>query len=553
MNEDPDVGAGTRAEVKTASSKPHRASFNIVVFTGRLDYSVVKGIVDIDESLDASLSWLIVVHEPAKHIGRLIRNQWGNLRRNGWRWIPYQAQDVFARLLNSRGEGADPNRPGSKFTRAALDLRKNVRVSRVGDIHGAASVEAVEAFAPDLGLSMAAPILKRRLFAIPRHGTLNLHKGQLPEYRGMPPAFWELWNDEDHVGCTVHRVDDKLDMGGVVRAVRVGRQPYATLRGLQLELDEVGIGLMRQAAHDVLTGSAITVEQTGQGRTYRKPTLGQVAVLHEKFRHVRHPEKRSVRQVSKAALLGTVFNLFRWGGRRIISPRITVLLYHRVSDSARDNLTVGIEQFDRQMALIAKHCRVLPLEEVLATRAIDRSDRPLVAITFDDGYLDNCEHAVPILLRHGLPAAFFVSTGMIGGDGRFPHDDARGNSRIPTMSWHHLRFMREAGFSIGSHTVSHIDCAAETENVVWDELVRSREVLQQGLGVSQPVFAYPYGGRKNMTPERLELVKRAGYAGCLSAYGGSNIRAVDRYNVVRCGIHWEFTDQALLFECLGLG
>ena len=96
------------------------------------------------------------------------------------------------------------------------------------------------------------------------------------------------------------------------------------------------------------------------------------------------------------------------------------------------------------------------------------------------------------------------------------------------------------------------DCAAAPQDVVWNELVASRDDLRRELGIEGPVFAYPYGGRENMTPERLDLVKRAGYRGCLSAYGGSNIGTIDPYNVVRRGIHWEFPDQAFLFACTGL-
>jgi peptidoglycan/xylan/chitin deacetylase (PgdA/CDA1 family) len=112
--------------------------------------------------------------------------------------------------------------------------------------------------------------------------------------------------------------------------------------------------------------------------------------------------------------------------------------------------------------------------------------------------------------------------------------------------------MRTRGFTIGSHSVSHIDCAAETTAVVTEELARSRDDLGRELGCTAPIFAYPYGGRMNMTPKRLELVKRAGYVGCLSAYGGSNVRSVDRYNVLRRGINWEFDDTAFMLECYGV-
>jgi hypothetical protein len=55
-----------------------------------------------------------------------------------------------------------------------------------------------------------------------------------------------------------------------------------------------------------------------------------------------------------------------------------------------------------------------------------------------------------------------------------------------------------------------------------------------------------------MTPERLELVKKAGYRACLSAYGGTNVGSVDAFNVLRRGIHWEFSAEAFAVECLGL-
>src|SRR5688572_31504720 len=54
------------------------------------------------------------------------------------------------------------------------------------------------------------------------------HKGRVPDYRGMPPAFWELWNDETSVGCTVHWVAEKLDTGDVVRETTVRRDRKST-------------------------------------------------------------------------------------------------------------------------------------------------------------------------------------------------------------------------------------------------------------------------------------------------------------------------------------
>jgi len=524
----------------------------IVVFTGDVSYSVRRGIVEIDGTM-SGLSWLIALHAPQRSAGELLTGQWRNLRRNGWRWIPYQAADLWRRLLTEEAPRLDPSPlPGGEFTARAVRARPNVRFVQVSDVHSRESLDMVRAFEPDLGLSLAAPIMRRPLFSIPRLGTINLHKGGLPNYRGMPPGFWELWNDEQSVGCAVHWVNDKLDTGDIVRQATVERAKFSTVLGLQLRLDEVGAELMRDAVRDILHGTSAALPQAGHGKTYRKPTLAQAAALRRKLRRAERPRSLTPMRVIKQASSRLGLGLWQVGLGRMLTPRITVLLYHRVCDDARDNLSVGIEQFHRQMTLLRKHCQPMAIPEAVASDVVARSDKPFVAVTFDDGYLDNYVHAAAILRRHCIPAAFFVSTGLMGSNGRFPHDMRRGNPPIALMNWDHLRKMREWGFTIGSHTVSHIDCAAEPEERLRAELTQSRDHLQRELGVTAPLFAYPYGGRENMTPDRLELVKQAGYCGCLSAYGGTNVGRVNRYNVLRRGIHWEFSDEAFLLACTGL-
>jgi peptidoglycan/xylan/chitin deacetylase (PgdA/CDA1 family) len=523
----------------------------IVVFTGSFSHSVRRNIVEIDRAIP-DLRWLVVQHSPPRSLGRLLRNQWLNLRRHGWRWIPYQFADAWNRLRSTREPPVGPDVCGAQYTKAGLEARRNVELLRVADLHGDDTLRAVERFDAELGLSLAAPILRTSLFRMPRLGTLNLHKGKVPDYRGMPPAFWELWNDEGSIGCTVHWVDERLDTGDIVVQTTIDRERHATLRGLQLRLDEVGIRLMKEAVANELDGVAQRMPQLAGGKTYRKPRLADVAALERKLRSRNASWPGAARAVLKNAYARTAFAAWRVGLRRAIQPRITVVLYHRVSDSVRDNLTVGIEQFDRQMALLRRHCEVLSIEQVLDCRTIPRSRRPLVCVTFDDGYLDNYTHATPILLERRIPAAFFVSTGIVGTDGRFPHDVRRGNPPIPVMQWDHLREMQRAGFTVGSHSVSHIDCAGEPQKKVWDELVNSRDDLRRELGVSEVIFGYPYGGRQHMSPERLDLVKQAGYIGCLSAYGGTNVGNVDRFDVRRIGIQWEFSDPAYLLACLGL-
>ncbi len=524
----------------------------IVVFTADLSYAVRAGIIQIDRAIDDA-SWLVVLHAPRKTVAALIRSQWRNLLRNGWRWIPYQLRDALERVTTRQNSTPMRDVPGSEYSAKAFAKRANLQIERVNDIHAESTLAAVRAFQPDVGLALASPILREPLFSIPKLGTLNLHKGRVPQYRGMPPAFWELWNDERDVGCTVHRVEAKLDTGDIVCSAVIDRERYSDVRGLQLRLETLGFELTRRAVVATLAGHHPLIAQAAGGTTFRKPTLRQVALLERRIERLSPAGTRAPKRVLKEIAYATALGVFRAGGASgLIRPRITVLLYHRVADDARDNLTVGIAQFDRQMELLRRHCRILSLEQVIAQGRPVASDRPVVCVTFDDGYLDNFTNAVPILLRHGVPAAFFVSTGIIGTDNPFPHDVRRGGARPPAMSWDQVQRMRDQGFTIGSHSVSHIDCAAAPESLVRQEIVESLGELRRRLGLGDVYFAYPFGGRQHMTPRRLAMVKDAGYAACLSAYGGSNVGAIDRYNVLRGGINWEFSDRSFRFRCLGV-
>ncbi len=522
----------------------------IVVFTGDLSHSVRRGILTINQS-NADISWLIVIHSPKKTLKQLLKNQWRNLSRNGLRWIPYQLLEIYQRIFPVRLAPFEVDSPGYRYSLEAFKENKNITILSVDNIHAKKTLDVVHNFLPDLGLSLAAPILKSKLFSIPKLGTLNLHKGKLPDYRGMPPAFWELWNNEGSIGCTVHMVNEQLDAGGVVKETLISTQTYSTLKGLQLNLDEVGISLMHSAVGEVLTEDFEALEPSGDGKLYRKPTLVQMALLDQKMRAKSVTSGYLLKSWVKDCFFSARINLCQLFPHSFKKSKVTVLLYHRVSDNARDNVTVGIEQFDRQMALLRRHYQVLSIQDLVDTKDFVSSSKPMVCVTFDDGYLDNYENAVPILLKHGIPASFFVSTGIVSTDGIFQHDLKRKQKKLPMMTWAQLRAMQNEGFTIGSHTVNHIDCASEDEEIVRSELTQSLFDIQRELGIKEVIFAYPYGGRQHMTPERLQLVKEAGYSACLSAYGGVNVNQVDCYNIVRGGIHFEFSDWAFRNRCEG--
>jgi peptidoglycan/xylan/chitin deacetylase (PgdA/CDA1 family) len=91
-------------------------------------------------------------------------------------------------------------------------------------------------------------------------------------------------------------------------------------------------------------------------------------------------------------------------------------MYHRVAHSESDpwGLCVSPEHFAEQLAVLAQYADVVPLEEFTSSLRAGRHSRPVVSITFDDGYADNLHVAKPILARQGAPATVFLATGSIG-------------------------------------------------------------------------------------------------------------------------------------------
>jgi peptidoglycan/xylan/chitin deacetylase (PgdA/CDA1 family) len=92
-----------------------------------------------------------------------------------------------------------------------------------------------------------------------------------------------------------------------------------------------------------------------------------------------------------------------------------ILLYHRITDLARDpwSLAITPQRFDEQLAVIRRDAVCLPLETFLTQHVAGQLPRNAVAVTFDDGYADNLHEALPILERHQVPATIFVMTSFI--------------------------------------------------------------------------------------------------------------------------------------------
>lgn len=145
------------------------------------------------------------------------------------------------------------------------------RIHFLPHIHAREVLDRVCALDPDLGLIYGSPILKPELFEIPKLGTLGIHHGKVPEYRGNKTTFWAMYNGEPFAGVTIQKVNKGLDTGSIVKTGEVKAYRRAYLSVVQ-ELEELGLDLYIKAILEVKHGIAEYRPQIGvKGKLYRNP------------------------------------------------------------------------------------------------------------------------------------------------------------------------------------------------------------------------------------------------------------------------------------------
>ncbi|HEY8518004.1 MAG TPA: polysaccharide deacetylase family protein [Candidatus Binatia bacterium] len=266
--------------------------------------------------------------------------------------------------------------------------------------------------------------------------------------------------------------------------------------------------------------------------------------------------------------------------RTVLAGRAAILRYHSVSTVADGThlcldpgLAVAPEHFDRQCAYLKRHYRVLSLDEMVQRLSEGKPLPPKsVALTFDDGYLDNYTRAFPILQRHGLNATFYVTTDCIDNRSilwtgllrfvvftttvpvletrepmafrlplRTPIERREAFTKlivtmknIPTerrlallealrvaagiedvsplksimMTWDQVREMHRAGMIFGAHTLTHPNLPNATPEEAEREIVGSRDALAEQIGEPVRHFSYPNGRGSAHLTEAIKAMVR---------------------------------------------
>jgi peptidoglycan/xylan/chitin deacetylase (PgdA/CDA1 family) len=220
---------------------------------------------------------------------------------------------------------------------------------------------------------------------------------------------------------------------------------------------------------------------------------------------------------------------------------ISVLFYHRVADFHPNDWTITKQGFQQHIDYCQENFDVIDLAEVQRRLREHQSSAPAVSLTFDDGYSDNCDFALPMLIQRGLSCTYFVTTHHILHQRPFSHDVDYGQT-LATNTPKQLREMSDAGIEIGCHTRSHPDFKKIYDpQLVRREIIDAKKELEQIIGKAVRYFAFPFGLPAQLTQVAIEAVHEAGFDGFCSAFGGYNLIGRDSFHIRRCHGDPEFS------------
>lgn len=193
------------------------------------------------------------------------------------------------------------------------------------------------------------------------------------------------------------------------------------------------------------------------------------------------------------------------------SPSIPILVYHQISEAPPKGapfrgLYVAPTAFARQMALLKLlGYEGLSMSALLPYLCGEKSGK-VVGITFDDGYLNNLAHALPVLQRHGFSSTCYAVSNLLGKTNEW--DRAIGIAQVPLMTADQLRLWVAGGQEVGSHTQNHVRLLKTDATTAQAEMTQDKAALENLLATPVQHFCYPYG---EYAEPHVAMARQAGF------------------------------------------
>ena len=219
---------------------------------------------------------------------------------------------------------------------------------------------------------------------------------------------------------------------------------------------------------------------------------------------------------------------------------LRVLMYHKVNDFWPNPTTVPTGVFAEQMSLLPELGYIPVSLERVRDHYLDGAALPegAVLITFDDGYRDNLENALPVLQGHGFPAVLFVPIAFLDDDRPLPHEESLHVLGVhnETLDWAELAELEAGGIRIESHGIGHRPVSELEPGEALREIALSKLRLEERLGREVEAFAFVKGSQADYRPEHASLVQQAGYKLAFTSVSGANGPATDRFRLRRYNV-----------------
>jgi peptidoglycan/xylan/chitin deacetylase (PgdA/CDA1 family) len=213
--------------------------------------------------------------------------------------------------------------------------------------------------------------------------------------------------------------------------------------------------------------------------------------------------------------------------------RVLILMYHIIDEpraEVEQKYCCAPDRFEEQMCCLRDSGRRLLSLDQLADHMVGGIpvEDGSVAVTFDDGFEATVRNAVPVLVKHEVPATIFLLSDRFGASNDWM--EGRGFPRRRILSHGDARDLLAAGVTIGSHTRTHVRLPEADDARVEEEIRGSKVALEQRIGIAVQHFAYPFG---QYDQRAHDAVRRAGYRTACSTRSGFNRIDADRFALRR--------------------
>lgn len=185
-------------------------------------------------------------------------------KKHGFRYFIFKSLDqIIYKLTNLKIYNKQ-----TRFLRKAK--KRNIPIINVKDINSFEVISKIKRFEPDLLISYSNQILKKEVLGLPKLGSLNIHPGYLPLYRGVASSFWAMLNENEFGGVTIHYMAEKLDCGDIVNRGKVLIAKNKSLHKHNFLCCKLGGELLLGSLKDIQAGEVKRIKQE-KGNYYSWP------------------------------------------------------------------------------------------------------------------------------------------------------------------------------------------------------------------------------------------------------------------------------------------